>query len=162
MEANPNPNLSPAITHQPSLLGGAENMKLLFDDTMVFLSENRKAYASLQLRAAEDAQTIKHFANLAYLNAQQTGDTANQQTVSPIRTGAGDNLAAGSTPANRVTDESGAVAAAAVNSAIAGIATANQAIADSLAKLTDATNAIVLAAAGLAAAQAANPPKAGA
>lgn len=116
---------APTVMHQPTLLGGAENMKLLFDDTLAFLSENRKAYASLQLRAAEDAQTIKHFANLAYLNAQQTGDTANQQTVSPIRTGAADNVAAGATPANRITDTSGAVAGGAIDSATAQATLAN-------------------------------------
>jgi hypothetical protein len=142
MEANPNPNLSPAITHQPSLLGGAENMKLLFDDTMAFLSENRKAYASLQLRAAEDAQTIKHFANLAYLNAQQTGDTANQQTVSPIRTATGDNLVAGAAPANRVVDETGAVAAGAVNSA-----TAQATLGNVTAQLADLTTQVAALAA---------------
>ena len=137
-----NPNLSPADTHQPSLLGGAENMKLLFDDTMSFLSENRRAYGSMQLRAAEDAQTIKHFANLSYLNAQQTGDTANQQTVSPIRTATGDNLVAGAAPANRVVDETGAVAAGAVNSA-----TAQATLGNVTAQLADLTTQV----AGLAA-----------
>lgn len=139
---DPNPNLSPQVTHQPSLLGGAENMKLLFDDTMAFLSENRRAYASIQLRAAEDAQTIKHFANLSYLNAQQTGDTANQQTVSPIRTASGDNLASGAAPANRVVDETGAVAAGGIDSA-----TAQATLGNVTAQLADLTTQVAALAA---------------
>ena len=32
--ADSNPNLPPCVTHQPSLLGGAENIKLLFDEEL--------------------------------------------------------------------------------------------------------------------------------
>lgn len=124
--ADLNPNLSPAVTHQPSLLGGAENMKLLFDDTMSDISAGRKmnqrhadAWETLRYRVAHENQTVAHLAQLNVVISAQTGDTAGQQTVSPIRTGAGDNVAAGATPANRIVDTTGAVAAGAVNSATA-------------------------------------------
>jgi hypothetical protein len=114
-----NPNLSPAVTHQPSLLGGAENMKLLFDDTLSFLSRVRtnasgfdNAWNAYALSIATDAQTAKHLANINAVISGQTGQSADQQTVSPIRTGAADNLAAGGAPTNRVTDAAGNAIAA--------------------------------------------------
>lgn len=121
-----NPNLSPAITHQPSLLGGAENMKLLYDDTMAHLSRVRgveashdQAWETLRFRIAQESQTITHLAQLNVVISAQTGDTEGQQSNAPIRTAAADNVAAGSTPANRITDTTGAVAGGAVNSATA-------------------------------------------
>jgi hypothetical protein len=130
MEANP--NLSPAITHQPSLLGGAENMKLLFDDVQCHLSRTRgvssshdNAWETLRYQIAHDSQVVKHLAQLQSVTAGQTGDTANQQTVSPVRTATADNVAAGATPANRVVDEGGAVAATAVDSATVQATLAN-------------------------------------
>lgn len=126
MEANPNPNLSPAVCHQPSLLGGAENMKLLFDSVMNLQTQklmdgqsDARAWDTLKLRISNNAATVDHLANLGLVAAGQAGVTEAQQTVSPVRTGAADNLASGSTPANRVVDETGAVAAGAVNSATA-------------------------------------------
>jgi hypothetical protein len=41
--AETNPNLSPGVTHQPSLLGGAENIKLLFDEEL----DNRRETLAL-------------------------------------------------------------------------------------------------------------------
>lgn len=94
-----NPNLSPQITHQPSLLGGAENMKLLFDTVMsrenqaiLDNQEDSRAWAALKLSIATDAQTAKQLAVLQNITSAQTGETEDQQTVSPVRTGTGDAI----------------------------------------------------------------------
>lgn len=94
------------------------NSKLMFDDTMAEMSEARKvksshdnAWETLRFALANDSQRIKHLAELNVVISAQTGDTANQQTTSPIRTGVADNLAAGSIPANRAIDASVADAA---------------------------------------------------
>lgn len=94
------------------------NSKLAYDDSLA----NSRAWNAFNLSIAQDAQTLKQLAVLNVINSSQTGDTANQQTTSPIRTGVGDYVAAGAVPANRATDV-----------AAAGVATANQGIADALA-----------------------------
>jgi len=121
-----NPNLSPRVTHQPTLLGGAENMKLLFDDTMTDTSDGRKmarrhadAWETLRLQTAQHAATVAHLAQLNVVISAQTGATEGQAQVTPIRTAAGDNLAAGAAPANRITDTTAAVAGGAIDSATA-------------------------------------------
>jgi hypothetical protein len=115
------PHLVPPYT----LLGGPENIKLLFDNAMALMQQsvadnqsNSRAYAAINLRRAENAATIDHLANVNAVISAQTGDTSNQQTTSPIRTGSGDNLAAGSVPANRVTDTAAAGIAAAVTESV--------------------------------------------
>lgn len=119
---DPTPSVAPAHT----LLGGAENMKLLFDTTMAILQQgimdnqaSARNLATLHLRMAHNAATIDHLAGLNVVISAQTGDTAGQQTVSPIRTAAGDNLAGGAAPANRITDTAGSVAGAGVNAGVA-------------------------------------------
>lgn len=63
MEANL--NLSPNVTHQPSLLGGAENMKLLFDNVMTLtqaaLIDNQR---DARRRASNDA-AYDHLVSMA-------------------------------------------------------------------------------------------------
>lgn len=147
MEIVSNPNLSPAITHQPSLLGGAENMKLLFDDTMAHLGRVRtvsfshdNAWETLRFTTAQDAQVVKHLAQLNVVTSAQTGATENEQTVSPAGT------AASETAKGAVADAGAGIATAAE-----GIATANQSIADAVANLMNALTATVVASAGNAA-----------
>lgn len=139
-----NPNLSPQITHQPSLLGGAENMKLLFDDVMSHLSRVRSvaqsqdnAWETLRFTSAQDAQVVKHLAQLNVVTAAQTGQTENEQTVSPAGT------AASETAKGAVADAGAGIAVAAE-----GVATANQAIADAVANLVNALTAVVVTASG--------------
>ena len=146
-----NANLSPQVTHQPSLLGGAENMKLLFDDTMSDISARRKmahshadAWETLRYRIAQNAAAYDHAVSMGSVLAAQAGVTEGQQTVSPVRTAAADNLAAGSAPANRAID----VATVGVATAAEGIATANQSIADSVANLMNALTAVIINASG--------------
>lgn len=53
-----------------------------------------RAWNELKLTEARDAGTIKYLASVAALATDQTGQTENQQTTSPIRSGAGDAIAA--------------------------------------------------------------------
>jgi hypothetical protein len=109
------PHLVPPYT----LLGGPENLKLLFDNVMQVMQQgitdnqaNARAYAAINLRRAENAATVDHLANMNVVISAQTGDTSNQQTVSPIRTGTGDTVAASAYTPNRTVDTAnGAVAA---------------------------------------------------
>lgn len=121
-------------------------MKLLFDDTMKSLSSNAYAWQNLNYAIAHDAAVVKHIANLNAVTSGQTGQTANEQTVSPERTGAGDALAAAAYPANRTID----TATASVATAAAGVATANQSVADAVANLMNAITAAVTQSAGKA------------
>lgn len=145
----PNCNLSPLVTHQPSLLGGAENMKLLFDDTMSDISFARKAAArhadaweSLRLLQAQNAAVASHFTNMGTILAGQVGVTEGQQSVSPIRTGAADSQnqqpAGAVYPPIRNVDQASAVAAS-------GVGVAAEAVAAAIAKQVDATITPVLA-----------------
>src|SRR5580693_1409596 len=110
----------------------ALNMKLICDDAAADSRRRNsnngshdQAWESFRFRVANEAQTISHLAALNVITTAQTGDTDNQQSVNPIRTGAGDNVAAGATPANRITDTTGAVSAGAVNASIAQAALGN-------------------------------------
>jgi hypothetical protein len=115
----------------------ALNFKALYDDTQSDVSFNRKsifrhqdAWETLRLRNAQFAASFDHALLASIAASNQTGQTENQQTVSPIRTATGDTLSAAAYPANRTVDT--ATAAEAV--AAAGVATANQAVADALAQ----------------------------
>lgn len=90
--ADPNPNLSPNITHQPSLLGGAENMKLLFDNIMALTLANQRGYDAIAVRRAENAATVDHMVNVGAVLSGQIGVTEGQQTVSPAATSAGEAI----------------------------------------------------------------------
>lgn len=79
----------------------ALNMKQLIDDNMEHSrrrasndSDFDKAMNQVTISAAQDAQIVKHLAQLNVLNASQTGQTENQAAVDPIRTGSGDAIAA--------------------------------------------------------------------
>jgi hypothetical protein len=70
-----------------------------------------RAHRALVQRSAEDAQLVKHLANVAALATDQTGQSENQNLVKP-------------TP-NTVADDNAAVASGAVDSAIADGALGN-------------------------------------
>src|ERR1035441_1364818 len=85
----PNPNLTPQVTHQPSLLGGAENIKLLFDEELDNRRENlanARAWETLKLKTATDAQAVSNLAQLNAVISAQVSNIETQQTVSPVRT----------------------------------------------------------------------------
>src|ERR1017187_9111807 len=110
--AEGNPNLSPCVTHQPSLLGGAENIKLLFDEEIDNRRESlarQRAWEAISLdqaqtssRSAQNAATIDHAINAGIVLAGQVSTTEGQQTVSPAGTaaGAGEAVSAEAVTAN--------------------------------------------------------------
>jgi hypothetical protein len=111
------PHMVPPYT----LLGGPENLKLLFDNVMQVMQQgvidnqtNARAYAAINLRRAENAATVDHLANMNVVISAQSGDTANQSQGDPSRTAAADNLAAGVAPTNRVSDTAGNAVAAGI------------------------------------------------
>jgi hypothetical protein len=74
-------------------------MKLLFDTVMsrenqsiLDNQEDARAWAALKLSIATDAQTAKQLAVMQNITSAQTGETEDQQTVSPVRTGTGDAI----------------------------------------------------------------------
>ena len=89
---------APNIVHQPSLLGGAENIKLLFDeelDSRRELLARARAWEQISLdmaqtasRRAQNAATIDHAISAGVVLYGATGTTENQQTVSPAGTAA--------------------------------------------------------------------------
>lgn len=104
----------------------ALNSKLGYDEQLDNRREvlgNDRAWEDLKLRKAQNASTFDHFINMttagSTATAQQTGQTENEQTTSPIRTGVGDNLAAGALPANRAIDSSTALGQAAITANVA-------------------------------------------
>lgn len=56
---------------------------------------NSRAWDAFSLSVAQDAQKVKHLSEIALLTSQQTGETENQQTVSPVRTATGDAIVGG-------------------------------------------------------------------
>jgi len=137
---NSTDNLAPRIVHQPSLLGGAENIKLLFDEELDNRREvlaRQRAYEDLNLRRAQNAATVDHFINMGAALAGQIGVSEGQQTVSPAGT------AASETAKGAVADAGAGIATAAE-----GIATANQSIADAVANLVNALTAVVVTSVG--------------
>ncbi len=98
------PNVSacegtPVCDARYTLLGGAENIKLLFDEELDDRREHRaneRAWEALKLRKANNSESFDHFVSMAAAqataSAEQTGQTENEQTVSPIRTGTGDAI----------------------------------------------------------------------
>jgi hypothetical protein len=162
--ATSGPHLVPPYT----LLGGPENMKVIFDRFAALMGDgatdnqsNSRAWAAHNLRVATNAATIDNLAQLNLLVSAQSGDTSAQQTTSPIRTGTGDTVASSAYPANRATDQASAAIAAGIAesvqtnvttqisalteqiTALGGtITTALQALADSNALIASALSAL--------------------
>lgn len=154
------PDCSAGVSQQSAEIN-ALNFKLLYDDTSSDISINRKslmrhqdAWETLRLRNAQFAASFDHALLTGVAIQSQTGNAADQQTVSPIRTAAGDSTVqmppGAAYPANRSMDSGLADATNAT-----GVATSD--IVASIAKLTDAINALLLRSAGTGAAAAGNP-----
>lgn len=89
------PTPSPALVPAHSLIGGAENIKLLFDEELDNRREvlsRARAWEDLSLRRAHDAQTISHAVSAGLALAGQVGVTESQQTVSPAGTAASEGI----------------------------------------------------------------------
>lgn len=135
---------TPQVIPAHSLLGGAENMKLLFDSVMSLQSQliadnqaNARAWNALNLRRAQNAATFDNLLAMTSAIAGETGETLEQQNASPVSQGEGQSAAAQAYPANRSVDV-----------AAAGVATANQSVADAVANLMNALTAVIVTASG--------------
>jgi hypothetical protein len=87
---------SPAVSQQTAEVN-ALNSKLGYDEELDNKREvlaRQRAWEDLALRKATNAATIDHALNAGIVLAGQVGTTEGQQTVSPIRTGSGDAIAA--------------------------------------------------------------------
>jgi hypothetical protein len=92
---------SPGVSQQTAEVN-ALNSKLgldeQYDNRREVLARSR-AWEDLALRKAHNASSLDHFINMttagATATAQQTGQTEDQQTVSPVRTGTGDAIVGG-------------------------------------------------------------------
>lgn len=165
-----NANLSPLVTHQPSLLGGAENMKLLFDSQMALIQqltadgqENARAWRAHDLRLATQAGDYDFAVKMGSVIAAQAGETQQQAPNSAIRTGAADTQTqqpAGAVyPPIRNVDQSGATATAGVQAAQEQIAANIAALSDVVTKLADALSSVLVNAAGGASTPSQTQPK---
>jgi hypothetical protein len=92
----------PASVLNPNSGEVALNMKVLADDNMEHSrrrasndADYDKALNQIHLTERTDAQTLKHLAAINLLTSSQTGQTENQQTVSPVRTATGDAIVGG-------------------------------------------------------------------
>jgi len=92
---------SPGVSQQTAEVN-ALNSKLGLDEQYDNRRETlarQRAWEDLALRKAQNAHTFDHFVNMttagATAIAQQTGQTADEQTVSPVRTGTGDAIVGG-------------------------------------------------------------------
>lgn len=146
-------NCSEQVSQQAAEVN-ALNFKALYDDTQSDVSNNRKslmrhqdAWESLRLRNANFAASVDHALLAGIVLSGQVGVAQGQQTVSPIRTGVGDTMAASAYPANRAVDVASAVTA----SANADIAAAISKFADLVLQGVAALQAAVVTAGGTAA-----------
>ena len=90
--------------------------------------ENARAWRALTLRHAKNTETVDHLTDVGIVADTQTGETENDQTVSPERTGTGDVIAAqpaGTLAAIDTSKIAGAVAGAGVAAAADAIANNN-------------------------------------
>lgn len=154
--------VAPQVVHQPTLLGGAENMKLLFDEALDNRRETlarQRAWESITLdqaqtasRRAQNAASFDKAMDTLIILSQQVGTTESQQTVSPIRTGAADTETqqpAGATyPPIRNVDQGAATATNVVQTALGAIAAQIAALQDVVSKLADALVPVIVTASG--------------
>lgn len=154
-----------------TLIGGPENLKLLFDDQLANSREvqaRARAWENLSLLQHQSLTAFVHAVNMGSLlsaqagvTQQQTGVTENQQPVSPIRTGAADaqnQQPAGAVyPPIRNVDQTGATATGAVQTAQAQVAANIAALSDAVTKLSEVANILLARAAGTGAQGAGSP-----
>lgn len=135
----PPPQNSSLLIPSHPLIGREENMKLLFDNTLALTQQALIDNQRDARRRASNDSAFDHMISMAVaaaLSAEiQTGETEDQQTVSPVRTAVGD----------AIVGSEGISADAA--------ATANAAIAASLGQLATALVPIITAAGGVVSAQ---------
>lgn len=92
------PGCYPTQVPPHTLIGGPENLKLMFDDQLANQRETmarQRAWEAINLdqaqiasRRAQNAATIDHMLNVVAAVSIATGQTENEQTVSPAGTAA--------------------------------------------------------------------------
>lgn len=97
-----NPNCAPQTPHSPTLLGGAENIKLLFDEELDTRRESQartRAWEAISLdmaqtasRRAQNAATFDAAMQAGIILSGQVGNIEAQQTVSPAGTAASEGI----------------------------------------------------------------------
>lgn len=163
------PDCSAGVSQQAAEVN-ALNFKALYDDTQSDVSINRKslmrhqdAWETLRLRNSQFAASFDHALLAAVATANQTGSTENQQSTSPIRTGAADTETqqpAGAVyPPIRNVDQAASVATGGVMAAQEQIAANIAALSDVVTKLADALAAVIVTAAGGASTPSQTQPK---
>ena len=117
---------APVYVPAHTFIGGPEITTLLFAHLMVDMRQqtlDAQAHARtmnlISARQANNAATVDNLSAINTITSDQTGQTENQQTVSPIRTGTGDTIAA--SPAGTLNAED----ASKIAGAVAGAATAS-------------------------------------
>jgi paraquat-inducible protein B len=108
------------------------NNQRLFEQSAANLQTQLAATNNITLQHLQNAVTIANQvaanavenANIIAKRTAELNNLANDSFWNPVSAGAGMNLTAGAAPANRVVDETGAVAAGATNASIAAIAAA--------------------------------------
>lgn len=96
---------SPSVSQQSSemnLLNSKHAYDITFSRDNQSILDNQadaRAWQELKLTGARDAQTLKYLATVAEIQAnataEQTGQTENEQTVTPVRTATGDAIVGG-------------------------------------------------------------------
>lgn len=91
-------DMSPGQSQQNTEVNGL-NLKLGYDfaaqlqgQALIDNQINARARASADVRASEDAQTLKFLSTVGLMQLTQTGATENQASVDPVRSGTGDAL----------------------------------------------------------------------
>jgi hypothetical protein len=98
-------NASPGVSQHAAELV-VLNGKLQYDaaaqlqnQSLLDNQEDSRGWSQLKLRIAQNAATVDHFVNMnaaqSTATAQQTGQTDNEQSVSPVRTATGDAIVGG-------------------------------------------------------------------
>lgn len=96
-----NPNIANGPTECPpgQRDNAGLNAKLQYDAAAALQNQlladnqaNARAWNSLNLRKAQNAETMDHWVDMLGVPAGQVGTTEGQQTVSPIRTATGDAI----------------------------------------------------------------------
>ncbi len=156
-----------------TLIGGPENIKLLFDEALDNRRESlarARAWEAISLdmahtasRRAQNAASLDHFLTMGTALAGQIGATEGQASVDPIRTGAADTQpqqpAGAVYPPIRNVDQAAAVATGGVMTAQEQVAANIAALSDVVTKLADAMLAVIVTAAGGASTPSQTQPK---
>lgn len=126
---------TPQCVPAHSLIGGAENMKLLFDSTMALIQQltadsqaNSRAWNDLALRRAHNNEAFDNYVKFSAAVTQQTGEALDQQNLSPESQATAEDIASKGDTANRAVDVAAAgqaVNADAVNAAVSDAITAS-------------------------------------